>query len=244
MSSILPSLSASPASSHLLSATLDTPSSSPSSGLLPGTPTTEGLITPPNSPQPKPHTITPMDNNMPEEKPTLFWGDIGYAGEDPQDFINSIELRFIGKANATDTDRIATLKLSLKTGSDAHAWFKGLDNTTRSTWAGLKAAFDLRWLERVIAAKTTEEKTSTLMAAELKSEDVGKKVTINRVEEWSHIAWADRVERLTGAILNSEGLLINQVCKKLLYAMHDLLGSHSSWTAFCQAVQDLPIERI
>ncbi|KAG6843585.1 hypothetical protein H0H87_002953, partial [Tephrocybe sp. NHM501043] len=193
--------------------------------LLPGTPTTEGLIAPPNSPQPNPPTITPMDNDMPEEKPTLFWGDIGCAGEDPQDFNNSIELCFIGKANTTDTDRIATLKLSLKIGS-------------------LKAAFDLRWLERVIAAKTTEEKMSTLMAAELKSKDVGKRVTINRVEEWSHIAWADRVEHLTGAILDSERLLINQVRKKLPRAMCDLLGSHSSWTAFCQAVQDLPIERI
>ncbi|KAG6843197.1 hypothetical protein H0H87_007019, partial [Tephrocybe sp. NHM501043] len=158
--------------------------------------------------------------------------------------INLIELHFIGKANATDTDRIATLKLSLKTGSDAHTWFKGLDNTTRSTWAGLKAAFDLRWPERVIAAKTTEEKTSTLMVAELKSKDVGKRVTINGVEEWSHIAWADRVEHLTGAIPDSKGLLINQVRKKLPRTMHNLLGSHSSWMAFCQAVWDLPIKCI
>ncbi|KAG6905709.1 hypothetical protein DXG01_001190 [Tephrocybe rancida] len=204
------SLSASPTSSFLSTTTFETPSPSSLSASLPETPTAEGVIAPPNSPQPKPCIITPPpDVDMPEEKTTLFWGDIGRAGEDPQDFINSVELRFIGKANATDTDRITTFRLSLKTGSDAHAWFKGLDDTTTATWTSLKTAFNLKWPEKVQATKTTEEKTSTLMAAELKSEDVGKRINVNGVEEWSHIAWADRVKCLAGVIPDSEGLLIN-----------------------------------
>ncbi|KAG6863396.1 hypothetical protein C0991_006201, partial [Blastosporella zonata] len=243
--SSLTSLTSSPTSSLLSSDTLDTVGNAspvPSQSNFSLHP---GIIPPPNSP--KPETPKPRDttDDMPDDKPTLFWGDIGRAGEDPQDFINSIELRFIGRANATDADRINYFRLSLKTASDAHVWFKGLDEDTKRSWDRLKVAFDSRWPERVVAAKTMEEKSSTLRATELKSSDVGKRITINGVEEWSHIAWADKVERLAGAIPDTGGLLISEARKKLPTAIRTLLtGSHTSWTSFCNEVRELPVERI
>ncbi|KAF8064449.1 hypothetical protein FPV67DRAFT_1419770 [Lyophyllum atratum] len=180
---------------------------------------------------------------MPEDGPLLFWGNVGREGEDPQDFINAIERKFIGKA-ASDLDKCRLLRLSLKAGSDAHAWYKGLDASTTSTWDALEAAFSTKWPERVVAAKTTEEKRAMLAATVLRAEDIGKRVTVNGVEELSHIAWADKVERLADAIPDTGGLLISATRGTLPLAVKMLLGTHTSWTAFCTEVRGLSLEKI
>lgn len=180
---------------------------------------------------------------MPDDLPLLFWGNVGREGEDPQDFINAIERKFIGK-NASDTDKIKHLRLSLKTGSDAHAWYRGLDTVTTSTWQNLEAAFNVKWPERVVAAKTTEEKRAMLAATILKPEDIGKRVTVSGVEELSHIAWADKVERLADAIPDTGGLLISATRGALPPAVKMLLGTHTSWPAFCAEVRGLSLEKI
>ncbi|KAF5367849.1 hypothetical protein D9615_010567 [Tricholomella constricta] len=179
---------------------------------------------------------------MPEDNPKLFWGD-GRDGEDPQDFINSIERKFIGKT-AVDADKILLFTLSLKTGSDAHAWLRSQPLTIRSTWTTLQSAFNTKWPERIVAAKTKDEKTALLAAAILNTKDIGKRVTTNGVDELAHIAWADKVEKLANAIPDRDGLLINSTRQALPAAVRSLLGSYDTWDAFCRAVRALPLERI
>ncbi|GLB38088.1 hypothetical protein LshimejAT787_0411390 [Lyophyllum shimeji] len=179
---------------------------------------------------------------MPDENTPLFWGD-GREGENPQDFINTVERKFVGKADS-GADKIDYLRLSLKASSDADAWYRGLDTTITGTWTTLVSAFNTKWPVRVIATKTKEEKTAILAATVLKEEDVGKRITVNGVEELSHIAWANKVERLAEAIPDRDGLLISATRKALPIAVRSLLLSYGSWSTFCDAVRALPLERI
>ncbi|KAF5386720.1 hypothetical protein D9615_002120 [Tricholomella constricta] len=195
----------------------------------------------PPPPPPSP-VYQPPEYDMPDENLKLFWGD-GRDGEDPQDFINSIERKFIGKS-AADADKILLFTLSLKTGSDAHAWLKSLSALEKSTWTLLQRAFNAKWPERVVAAKTKDEKTALLAAAILKPGDVGKRITTNGVDELSHVAWADKVEKLANAIPDRDGLLINTTRQALPSAVRSMLGSYDTWELFCGAVRALPLERI
>ncbi|KAF8062231.1 hypothetical protein FPV67DRAFT_1783129 [Lyophyllum atratum] len=202
---------------------------------------------PPPPPPPPPSPIPTPDPGyeMPDSLPKLFWGDVGRSGEDAQDFINSIERTFIGKANATDADKIKLLRLSLKAGAEAHIWFKDLDADTKTSWAALETAFNLKWPEKVAAAKSKDEKKTKLRETLLREGDVGKRITdSDGIEEWAHVAWANRVERLAEAIPDRDGLLIDATRLALPTAVKSLLGSYDTWPEFCDAVRALSRDKL
>lgn len=172
----------------------------------------------------------------------VFWGDGEQEGENPQDFMNGLELSFMQKTAVAEADKIKTFRLKLKAGSVAKEWFTALPPADKATWALLLAAFEKRWPERTTPAKTREEKQTELKQAVLKEGQLGQKEKVNGVDEWSHIAWADRVQRLAEAIPDDQGLLVAETRDKMPAVLRKLVSAeHSTWTSFCDAVRKVSL---
>jgi len=176
----------------------------------------------------------------------MFWGDGEQEGENPQDFMNGLKLAFMQKAAAVDeANKIKTFLLKLKVGSMAKEWFNGLKATEKDTWAHLQTAFEERWPEKTAPAKTREEKQTELKQAVLKEGQLGKKEKVNGVDEWSHIAWADRVQQLAGAIPDTHGLLIGETREKMPTVLRRLINAeHITWLTFCDAVRKISLTKL
>jgi hypothetical protein len=69
---------------------------------------------------------------------------------------------------------------------------------------------------------------------------LGKKVMAAGVEEFSHIVWADKVEKLAADIPDTGNLLVDSIREKLPKAIRKLVGTkHTTWADFCKAVREL-----
>ena len=171
----------------------------------------------------------------------MFWGDGEHEGENPQDFINGLELSFMQKTTPfTPGEMVKVFSLKLKAGSMAKEWFMGLQNTEKDTWVHLQTAFEARWPEKVTTAKTRDEKAAALDQTRLEVGRLGIREKVDGVEEFSHIVWADKVERLANAIPDPSGLLIVPTRHNLPRVLKKLVGSkHITWTAFCNAIRGI-----
>ena len=63
----------------------------------------------------------------------------GANGESAEDFCDSFELVCITSGHDTDAMSLRAFLLVMK--SEAKAWFNGLDNDAKATWAALRTAF-------------------------------------------------------------------------------------------------------
>lgn len=172
----------------------------------------------------------------------LFWGDGELEGENPQDFFNSVELTFFGRPGITEVEKLRSFELRLKSGRAAKTWWTGLAAEKKDTWEHLREAFEEKWPEKVITEKTKEEQHAALAAAVLREEDLGKRVKKDGVEEFSHVVWADKVQRLASALKDDSGLLIPMVRKSMPRSLKHLVGTqHTDWTSFCTAVRAVSI---
>jgi len=62
------------------------------------------------------------------------------------------------------------------------------------------------------------------------------------VDEWSHVAWADRVQRFAGAIPDDHGLLVSETREKMPAVLRRLVSAeHNTWLAFCDAVRKISL---
>jgi hypothetical protein len=167
-----------------------------------------------------------------------FWGDDEHDDEDPQDFIDSIEILFLRGTNATDTQRLRAFELHLKSGSVARQWYNALTQNEKDTWEHLTQAFGTRWPNRTPTVKTKEEKQAELEGTLITEEEVGKRVKKNGVEELAHVAWANKVERLATAVPDTSSLLIGNVRKRMPKVLQKITGSgHATWASFCNAIR-------
>ena len=65
------------------------------------------------------------------------------------------------------------------------------------------------------------------------------------MDEWSHIAWADRVQRLAGAIPDTHGLLIGETQEKMPTVLHQLINAeHITWLTFCNTVCKISLTKL
>lgn len=156
--------------------------------------------------------------------------------------MNTLELAFMQKASISEADKIKTFRLKLKAGSVANEWFSGLPATDKSTWTQLQAAFAKRWPERTTPTKTREEKQTELKQAVLRENQLEQKEKVNGMEEWSHVAWADRVQRLAEAIPDDHGLLVAETRDKLPAVLRRLVSAeHSTWASFCDVIRKVSL---
>ena len=203
---------------------------------------------PPSTPQiSKPATPTPEDDytvTMTENIPK-FWGDDEHEDENPQDFINSIEILFVQRPNFTDAQKLKTFQLYLRSGSVAKQWWNGLPATNNDTWDHLVSAFGKRWPEKTPTLKTVEEKQAALERAKITEDEVGTRVKLQGVEEFAHVVWADKVEKLAIAIPDTNGLLIGTIRKSMPKSLQKVVGSgHRDWPSFCKAVRTATLTEI
>ncbi|PPQ72578.1 hypothetical protein CVT25_006547 [Psilocybe cyanescens] len=172
----------------------------------------------------------------------MFWGDGEVDGENAQDFINGVERSFLAKPNLSEKDKVRTFELWLKSGRAAKTWWNGLAAEEKDSWEHLRAAFEKKWPEKLITEKTMEEQHAALEASVLKEEELGKRVRVDGVEEFSHVVWADKLQRLATALKDDSGLLIPNVRRSMPRALKLLVGTqHRTWSDFCTAVRRVSI---
>jgi hypothetical protein len=174
-----------------------------------------------------------------------FWGDDEHKEENPQDFINSIEIIFLQKTNVTDTQKLWVFHLYLKAGSVAKQWWNALPVTSNDTWEHLLLAFKARWPDKTPTVKTMEEKQAELKRTKIMEEDIRKRVKIRGVEEFAHVVWADKIKKLATAIPDTNGLLIGNIWRLMPKTLQKVTGlGHTDWASFCRAVHTATLTQI
>jgi hypothetical protein len=182
---------------------------------------------------------------MAESTTKLFWGDGEHKDENPQDFMNAVEHSFTSKHNLTNTNRLRQFTLYLKSGSIAKQWWNSLPVEGKDMWAHLQDQFEAKWLEKAVMVKTVEEKQALLEGTKLSSEDIGKQVKVNGMEEFAHIVWADKIECLASMVPDTNGLLIPTICQTMPKVLRKVIGmGHTTWPTFCAAVRDTSLAEI
>ncbi|KAF9540436.1 hypothetical protein CPC08DRAFT_770794 [Agrocybe pediades] len=238
--------------------TLQVPTPGPTPSRLPGsfetfhTPLSSPQLnnTPPPIPRPTPLHQNPVLDDGTEMSntsgPRMFRGDGSAGDENPQDFINGVERMFLLRTTEVpEATKVRTFELYLKSGSVAKAWWLGLKAEEKADWASLRAAFNVRWPEKVVTVKTKEEQHAELAGTVLLESDLGKRVEVDGVEEFSHVVWADKLERLAALLQDENGLLVPSVRRSMPKTLRALVNpKHSTWDAFCEAVRTVSITEL
>jgi len=142
-------------------------------------------------------------------------------------------------------DKVRTFELWLKSGRAAKIWWNGLAPKEKNTWVHLHAAFKKKWPEKLITERTMEEQHVLLETTVLKEGSLGKRVKVDGVEEFSHVVWADKLERISKALKDDSGLLIPTMRKSMPRALKLLVGTqHHTWPTFCDAIRKVSITEL
>ncbi|KAF5378164.1 hypothetical protein D9615_007525 [Tricholomella constricta] len=200
---------------------------------------------PPSTPQStSPLPTAPAQDDMVESEVKRFHGRDDDENESPKDFLKDLERTFMQKS-WNDTQKVAWFELSLLGGSPAEEWYESLPATTTAVWTDLRAAFRLRWPAKTAVRKTQEERQAELMEAKIKEATLGLKVKVNGTEVWTHVAWADKVERLARAIPDDNNLLVQSTRECMAPSLKALVPrSNNTWSAFCRAVKDVDVTEL
>jgi hypothetical protein len=174
-----------------------------------------------------------------------FWGDDEHNDKVPEDFVNAIEILFLQKPNTPDAQKLRAFELHLRSGSAAKQWWNALSPTDKDTWEHLLLVFKARWPDKTPTVKTVEEKQAALERTKITEEEVGTRVKVLGVEEFAHVVWADKIEKLAAAIPDTNGLLIGSTRKAMPKVLQKVTGSgHTNWTSFCSAVRAATLAQI
>jgi hypothetical protein len=170
-----------------------------------------------------------------------FWGD--KPTENAQDFLCAFN-RAMG--DKSDDQKAKQFPNYLRADSEADDWWLGLSAVVHGKWESVEDAFMLRWPRAVVVRKTSMEYEEELLALMLKAQDLGKKEEVAGREVYTHIAWADKMQKLAkGAGVEGGSTYIGQVRKALpLLIKEKVGGSHATWALFLTAVHAIDIEFI
>lgn len=177
-------------------------------------------------------------------QPSVFSGD-GGPDEDPQDFMNAFTRFVMMKGTFNDTQKVEFFGASLKSRSPAMIWFKGLAQADTASMTALKAAFALKWPEKAVVDKSSEEKANLLRAAIITERELGQQKKIGGINEYTHVIWADLVERLAGDIPDTANLLLSGIRKELPAPLRKAVGTKDkTWATFCDTVRNVSYEEL
>jgi hypothetical protein len=111
--------------------------------------------------------------------------------------------------------KLRMFELHLKDGTMANQWWDGLTSTDKDTWDHLVQVFMMRWPSKAPTVKMVKEKQAALEWMTITEEEVGMRVKVKGVKEFTHVVWVDKVEQLAAAIPNMNGLLIGAIRKAM-----------------------------
>ncbi|KAG6807673.1 hypothetical protein H0H92_006741 [Tricholoma furcatifolium] len=155
---------------------------------------------------------------MPDIDIPLFHSGVDQELENVRDFINKMKRAFMSQ-DYDDAHKVQYFGFSLKDGCPASECFAGLT-----------------------VAKSRAEKQEELAEAHIREDELGQKVKVNRVEMYTHVAWADKVERLAKAVLDDNNLLICTTRDNMAPSLRALVPYfNDTWTTFCSAVRSVSI---
>ncbi|KAJ7125735.1 hypothetical protein C8R46DRAFT_927594 [Mycena filopes] len=172
-----------------------------------------------------------------------FNGDDASDSVTPQDFLRRF-LREMG--DKKDEVKVKQFKNYLLSGGDADVWYKALDPVVKADWDQTEAAFELRWPETVVVQKAQTEYEVELAETVLMEKDLGKKETVLGREVWTHVVWADKMQKLAaGAKVASGTMYITHTRRNLPDIIKDKIPStFKDWAEFLKAVREVDIEHI
>lgn len=204
------------------------------------------------SDRPTPFTSPPPQEQHPATVPDLpdskmpnnvepFWGDCDE--ENPQDFLRSFN-RAMG--DKSDDHKKKLFVNYLQADSVADKWFSELETITRGNWNLIEDVFNARWPKSAVAKKTVMEYKEELLGLKLKAEDLGKKEAVAGRDTYTHIVWANKLQKLAkGAGVNNRATYIGQVKKSLPMVVKEKVGDkYATWAAFLKAVREIDIDYI
>jgi hypothetical protein len=175
------------------------------------------------------------------EAVTPFRGD--REDESPEDFLRAFFRRMSDKSDDTKKQQFPYY---LQAYGVADEWFGGLSDNDKKTWTDIEAAFRKRWLKKEPIKKTDEEYEDEIIGRKLTTEDLGKKVMIEGMEVYSHIAWVDKMTMtIKSAKLEKTTTHIRQVRRDLPDILGEKVGTgHTDWIKFLQAVMSVDVDYI
>ncbi|PPQ68022.1 hypothetical protein CVT24_002931 [Panaeolus cyanescens] len=144
-----------------------------------------------------------------------------------------------------DAEIVTALADYLESDSPAEDWYND-PATPKSTWNALRASFIQRFPDAPKAKDTKEDLQRKLMDMRLEASKLGEKEMYMGTEVWSHVAFAQRVLRMAKeAGIDQNAGTIFTVRDHLPTVITDKVSSsHSSWTAFTDAIKNVDIEYI
>lgn len=164
--------------------------------------------------------------------------------EDPQDFLKGIK-RYMMMKTFEEAAKIEYFTLCLKSRSPAEIWWDALAPTDKDTWAKVQTEFEKRWPAKPVTAKTTAEKQAMLEGEILKESELGTRISVGGIDEYTHVVWADKVEKLAANIPDTNNLLVASVRKSLPKTIRRIIGGKTmTWAEFCKAIRDVGHEEI
>jgi hypothetical protein len=70
-------------------------------------------------------------------------------------------------------------------------------------------------------------------------------VKVQGMDEFVHVAWANRIERRAAVIPDTQGLLISNAWKAMPKVLWKVTGTtHTDWTSFCSAIHKVTLTQI
>lgn len=171
------------------------------------------------------------------------FGGNGYE-ENPQEFMRAFRR---GTAGFRDEEKVKEFVNCLRVNSVAEDWWLETEQRYEDiTWDELVQEFDMRWPRRARKVKTMAEVENDLLGMRMEEETLGRRVMVGGQEEWSHVAWAMRMEeKVRAARWELERNAIVPVHNLLPSAIRREIGSeHANWIAFLEAVRGVNPEYI
>ncbi|KAJ7602165.1 hypothetical protein DFH06DRAFT_1024187 [Mycena polygramma] len=160
----------------------------------------------------------------------------------PQDFVRRF-LREMG--DKTDAAKVKQFKNYLLSGGEADLWLS-LDAATRADWDKTETAFETKWPETVVVQKAQTDYELELGETRLEEKDLGKKESVLGRDVWTHVIWADKMQKLAqGAKVVTGTTYIVHARRNLPNIIKDKIPStFTDWKEFLTAVRDVDIEHI
>ncbi|KAJ7712888.1 hypothetical protein B0H16DRAFT_1743765 [Mycena metata] len=161
----------------------------------------------------------------------------------PQDFIRRF-LREMGEKK--DEVKVKLFKNYLLSAGEADVWYWDLSAPVRADWDLTEAAFELNWPPTVVVQKAQTEYEGELLETKLVEKELGKKETVLGREVWTHVVWADKMQKpAMGAKVHTGSMYITHVRRGLPDIIKDKIPStFTTWAEFLKAVREVDIEHI
>ena len=154
---------------------VSTPPTSPAQPIVP-----LQIQTPPIPQQP-----SDDEEDMLNDEDNFFYGN-GHVGKNPQDFIKKFKNKDL-KDTMLEERKTTAFFNRIKSGNTAEEWFNTIPVENRDMWAKVKAAFAVRWPNKVGSLRSMHNKSNLLKGHTLKENKLGIWQEEDGHDELSHV---------------------------------------------------------